>query len=228
MSWRLLFLTLLLAFGAAAFGGLQLGDWLVAHAPVAAPAPGQDAADPERVVLDANGKPFVAQPPQPLVDGTLGVPAQPSATAWQVPTVSLFETVSDPKVNIARDRLSASEAQELAEVTADLPAGPADVVTIDLAEPGEGSRPQPLPGQPPLTAMQPMGGTPVPAPQQATPTPAPAGGQDWRGALRNELQHCASLGFFERPSCSWNARNKYCAPNRAWGTIAECPRRPFD
>ena len=38
MSWRLLFATLLLALGASAWGGIQLGDWLVAHAPPAAPA----------------------------------------------------------------------------------------------------------------------------------------------------------------------------------------------
>ena len=39
------------------------------------------------------------------------------------------------------------------------------------------------------------------------------------GALRH-------AGLRERPSCSWAARNKYCAPNRAWGTMAECPARP--
>jgi len=240
MSWRLLFLILLLAFGASALGGLQLGDWLVAHAPVAAPVPGQDAADPDKVVLDADGKPFVAQPPQPLVDGTLGVPSAPGGTRWQVPTVSLFETVTDPGVNIARDSLSASEVMRLSEAGAALPQGPADVVTVDIAQPGEGSRPQPpmpeqpplqpqypIPGQPPYMAQAAQGGQAV-APRPAAPAQAPAQQQDWLAALRNELQHCATLGFFQRPSCAWNARNKYCAPNRAWGSVAECPRRAFD
>lgn len=77
MSWRLLFATLLLALGASAWGGIQLGDWLVAHAPPAAPAPGQDAAASQQPVLDANGRPYVAQPPQPRIDGTLGVPDNP-------------------------------------------------------------------------------------------------------------------------------------------------------
>ena len=31
MSWRFLFATLLVALGASAWGGIQLGDWLVAH-----------------------------------------------------------------------------------------------------------------------------------------------------------------------------------------------------
>jgi len=236
MSWRLLFLTLLLAVGAAAFGGVQLGDWLVAHAPMAAPPPGQDAADPDRVVLDANGRPYVAQPPQPRVDGTLGVPEGPRGAEWQVPTVSLFDTVTDPSVSLARDGLSEAEARELAEASSALPAGPADVVTVDLVRPGEGSRPQAIPGQPPIVPIVP--GLPPPpdsaAVAQAAPMPpapgqpAAPGQQDWRDALRRDLQQCASQGFFDRPSCSWAARNKYCAPNRAWGTIPECPRRPFD
>lgn len=98
MSWRFLFATLLIALGASAWGGIQLGDWLVAHAPVAAPAPGQDAAASQQPVLDANGRPYVAQPPQPRIDGTLGVPDKPSDREWQVNTVSLFDSVSDPAV----------------------------------------------------------------------------------------------------------------------------------
>lgn len=63
MSWRLLIATLLVALGAAAWGGIQLGDWLVAHAPQAAPAPGQEGDASQQPVLDANGRSYVAQPP---------------------------------------------------------------------------------------------------------------------------------------------------------------------
>ena len=87
MSWRVLVVTLLLALGASAWAGIQLGDWLVQHAPQAAPPPGQNENNQER--LDADGKPYVAQPPQPRVDGTLGVPEKAAATNWEVATVSL-------------------------------------------------------------------------------------------------------------------------------------------
>ena len=71
-------------------------------------------------------------------------------------------------------------------------------------------------------------GTPqmVQAPPPPPNTAPAAGAQGWQDALKRELAQCATQGFFERPSCSWNARNKYCAPNRAWGTMAECPARP--
>ncbi|MEN5067055.1 hypothetical protein [Achromobacter aegrifaciens] len=48
----------------------------------------------------------------------------------------------------------------------------------------------------------------------------------WVGELKNELARCATLGFFERPDCSWAARRQFCEPNRAWGNIKECPNRP--
>jgi len=49
---------------------------------------------------------------------------------------------------------------------------------------------------------------------------------NWLGELRSELDQCANAGFFERPTCAWNARNRYCAPNSAWGRVPECPQRP--
>ncbi|WP_254241846.1 hypothetical protein [Achromobacter pestifer] len=48
----------------------------------------------------------------------------------------------------------------------------------------------------------------------------------WVGELKNELARCATLGFFDRPDCAWAARKQFCEPNRAWGTIKECPNRP--
>ena len=213
MSWRLLFVTLLAALGASAWAGLQLGDWLVAHAPAATAPPGQDQPDPDQVVLDADGKPYVAQPPQPRVDGTLGVPRERDATDWNVPTVSLFETVTDPSVLIARDRLSPDEARKIADAGAALPSSPSDVATLDVTR-----SEAPAAGRPPVLQ-------PVEAPPAAPPAPPPEDAS-WQDSLRRELAHCATLGFFERPTCAWAARNKYCAPNAAWGSIDECPRRP--
>ncbi|WP_251880533.1 hypothetical protein [Achromobacter sp. Marseille-Q4954] len=48
----------------------------------------------------------------------------------------------------------------------------------------------------------------------------------WVEALKGELAHCATLGFFERPDCAWAARKQFCEQNRAWGAIKECPNRP--
>lgn len=222
MSWRFLFATLLVALGASAWGGIQLGDWLVAHAPTAAPAPGQDTLASQQPVLDANGRPYVAQPPQPRIDGTLGVPDKPADRQWQVNTVSLFDSVSDPSVKISRERISPEQAREIAANSqVPLPSGPSDVSMLDLQAPGTSAAING--GQ-----MQ-AGGYGTTQMVQAPPPPnssqAP-GAPGWQDALKRELAHCATQGFFERPSCSWAARNKYCGPNRAWGTMAECPARP--
>lgn len=48
----------------------------------------------------------------------------------------------------------------------------------------------------------------------------------WVDELKSELARCATLGFFERPDCSWAARRQFCEPNRAWGIVKECPNRP--
>jgi hypothetical protein len=220
MSWRFLFVTLLLALGVSAWGGVRLGDWLVEHSPPAAPKQVADA-DANQPVLDANGKPYTAQPPQPRVDGTLGVPDKPAETKWDISPNSLFETVTDPSVLISKSAVTADQARKLADASraAQSPGG-SDADALDLA-----------------AATQPQANN-VPGPIQVAGTFAPTNivqagvpaatptQQGWQTALRSELAQCANTGFFERPSCSWNARNKYCAPNRAWGTMPECPSRP--
>lgn len=223
MSWRFLFATLLIALGAAAWGGIQFGDWLVAHAPVAAPAPGQDE-DGSQPVLDANGRPYTAQPPQPRVDGTLGVPDQAGAREWQVNTVSLFDTNSNPNVQISRDSISMDRAREIAANSdVPLPTGPSDVTTLDVQSQNPLSIPVP---QIPSSGNQVQQNPPVALQNPPVSMPNRPGAAAWQGQLRAELAECAKQGFFDRPSCSWNARNKYCPPNRAWGTIEECPSRP--
>jgi len=215
MSWRVLLFTLLLAAGAAAFGGMQLGDWLVAHAPVVAPPPNPAGSDSDTVVLDADGKPYLAQPPQPLVNGALGVPEALPPVAWDGSRVSLLIVNTNPDVWVSANRLSSDELRHLAQAGAKLPDGPADVVPADMPTPGQGSR---------LTPTQ---APPMPTPSVVSATPPGRGrGGNWQEALRSELAQCAKLGFFDRPSCAWGARNRHCEPNQAWGAIPECPRRP--
>jgi len=208
MSWRVVIFTLLLAVGAAAFGGVQLGDWLVAHAPIAAAPPNPVGNDPDAVVLDADGKPYLAQPPQPLVNGVLGVPDAPMPVRWNAPKASLLIVNTNPDVWVSANKLSEAELRHIAQADARLPDGPADVLAVDLPTPGQGSL---------VTPQQVAANT--------TPVVSAHAGH-WQASLRNELTQCARLGFFDRPSCAWGARNRYCAPNQAWGTIPECPKRP--
>jgi len=229
MSWRLLLATLVVALGGAAWGGIQLGDWLVAHAPRAIPAPGQESDLSQQPVLDANGRPYVAQPPQPRIDGTRGVPDKPADTQWTVPTVSLFDTVTDPAVQISRNRLSIDEAREIAaHSSTSLPTGPSDIATLDLQTLGGSSsvaQPEQAQGANTTAGTLRVGTSMLAPPSVSAP---PAGAKGWQEALKRELAQCATQGFFERPTCSWNARNKYCEPNQAWGVIAECPRKDSD
>ncbi len=85
MSWRLLFLSLLIIAGAATWGGQQAGDWLIAHAPVSANVPNVTASDPNPVV-DAQGRPVQLQPQQPLMSGAQGVPQPLGQVQWQIDT----------------------------------------------------------------------------------------------------------------------------------------------
>ena len=73
-------------------------------------------------------------------------------------------------------------------------------------------------------AIQPID---VPAAPPAAPPTAASTGGDWQNSLRQELHACSSLGFFDRPSCAWAARNKYCGPNNAWGKTRDCPAKSF-
>lgn len=213
MSWRAILIIIVVVIGAAGVSGTQLGDWLVSRAPTAAPPPHAAGPD-EDTVLDADGRPYLAQPPQPRLNGTLGIPESHS-TQWDVPMVSLFETVSDPSVLISREKATPESLQ--------------------LVTSGASPMPQETPPQAPASSTEPVQPvylddpgypTTVTPTTVTTPAPAPRQSQQWQAALRHELQVCAdTMGFFERPSCAWAARRKYCEPNNAWGTIRECPER---
>jgi len=142
--------------------------------------------------------------------------------------VSNRDTVSDPAVKLSRERITQEQAREIAAASeVPLPQGSSDVSTLDLQAPGTGTAVNGGQTQQAPAQVQAGGyGNPQlvqPPPPNSSPAPGAPG---WQDALKRELAQCASQGFFERPSCSWAARNKYCAPNRAWGTMAECPARP--
>jgi hypothetical protein len=214
MSWRFMIAILVVAAGASAWGGIRLGDWLVAHGPVAPPIASESGIS-SVPVLDANGLPYVAQPPQPLMNGQQGVPEAPAQIAWQIPETSLDDTKSTAAIDLATTTISMDEARRIAESGGSQALqGIADVSGLGL---GGALNGQPLPLQPVEVAPPP----PPPAPVAAR------NDQAWQASLRQDLQACSAQGFFDRPSCAWAARNKYCEPNNAWGRTRDCPAKSF-
>ncbi|MDY0309470.1 MAG: hypothetical protein RBR29_06725 [Castellaniella sp.] len=206
MSWRLIFVVLLLAAGASAWGGLQLGDWLIAHGPAQIQMPKPHPELDQAVVLDANGKPYVASAPQVLPDGRQGVPELAPPVDWRIQQDSLLD--AGRPIALATTTISMDEAIELA------------------------SRNQLGDGLQGIAQFGSLGGSQVIQPIDVTTAPPPpptaqtaeADGQ-WQAAFQAELKACESLGFFSRPSCAWAARNKYCEPHAAWGRVAGCPAK---
>lgn len=209
MSWRSIFVILVVAAAASIWGGLQLGEWLVAHGPVAT-ATTHHAPLVTVPVLDADGKPYTARPPQPLVDGRLAVPDDLPLIAWEIPKSSLDETKSNQVIPVATTSITMVEAEQIA-------AGPGSLSGI--ADVGElmGALSQGTPIQP------------IEAPDAPTPQVTQAVGNSgaWQARLRQDLQACDAESFFDRPSCAWAARNKFCTPNNAWGKVADCPAKNF-
>ena len=212
MSWRILFLILLLAGIGAWQGGTHLGTWLVAQAPLSVTS--APSTDPS-ALLDADGKPLAPPPPQPRIDGTLGVPREMAPIEWTVEAViASYEDANssgkksddDDDDDENKEKSSERRDYEASAAGRGLPTGPRDIATVDLGLRGvaTGAKPQPTP------------------PANTGAIPAPLGGA-WQQALKKELDQCAKQGFFQRPSCIQNARNRHCAPNNAWGKVADCP-----
>lgn len=209
MSWRILIVLLLLAAGASAWGGVRLGEWLVAHGPVA-PVVAEHPELSDVPLLDANGLPFTAQPPQPLINGRQGVPEPITDIAWQIPEQGLSEITENPNIALATTSITMDEAVQIAASGNSGFHGIADVGDLGLGAAGFN------------TAM-------APPPIQPSNNQAAGGGnnQSWQNSLSQELQACSALGFFDRPSCAWAARNRYCEPNNAWGRTRDCPAKSF-
>lgn len=221
MSWRFIIAILIIALGASAWGGIRLGEWLVAHGPV---KPEVKTTPPELAevpVLGADGKPFVAQAPQPLVDGRQGVPEPPGPIPWELAAPTVAETQSDTPISLATTTITMEEAVQIANANPHGLKGLADVGDLmggggSIANPASADSPQ---------FIQPVDVTMPPPPPPVATGPQTTG--NWEAALNRELQACSQLGFFDRPSCSWSARNKYCEPNNAWGRTRDCPSKNF-
>ena len=203
MSWRVLIGFVVLVMAGSAMGGVALGNWLVDQSPGVTAEARTNTGQRLEVVRDAAGRPLSSVAPQPLVDGGMGVPPLPLATDWQVQGVSLFDTVLDPMVVLARGDQSFTVSDMLSSAGQGLAQGPSDVATIDV------TTTQPVASPPQVVAT---------APVAATPTYV-----DWRVQLTQAINACSSVGFFSRPNCIERARKKFCEPNKAWGQDENCP-----
>ncbi len=223
MSWRTLFVFLVLAAVASWQGGIQLGEWLVSRAPesIASAAGPKDTKDQ---VLDANGKPFTPQPPQPRVDGTLGIPRASAPVEWTITAIPASITdVGNTAMAVDSEGNYERRDSELAAGGSELAHSQSDIATLDIAtsavktpQPAAASRA--LPGSPAMEGVRTSTNT--------DPTKAPViTVYSWTQNLKKEIDQCANLGFFQRPTCIQNARNKFCAPNNGWGRTADCPAR---
>lgn len=205
MSWRILILMLLLAAGFSTWGGISAGHWLVAHAPEAPPLP-ELLDDENDAVLDADGNPYVAQAPQPLVNGRLGVPEPLEPINWEVAEKSLAHYRFSSPISIGTTTISMEQAIDIAQGDGITIAGMASVG--DLLN-RDGSQ-----------SIQ-----PIDIPDIENTKPEQSQNTNWQQDLHQALEACKSEGFFSRPTCAWNARNKYCGPNNAWGKIDACPAK---
>ena len=210
MSWRLLIVVFLMAIGASVWGGIALGNWLIEHGPLRAPNMAELIEPTVMPTLDADGKPFTAIPPQPLINGRLGVTEPIDPIDWAINNPSADK--DNPPIALATTRITMAEAQ--AALTR------SDSGLQGIANVGNLGRPNAA-----NTEIQPVdiSTPPPPPPQVVTGTTDPK----WQGALQRELHACSQRSFFDRPSCSWDVRNKYCGPNNAWGRVAGCPSKSF-
>jgi len=61
-----------------------------------------------------------------------------------------------------------------------------------------------------------------------SPVDTPVLADAWQAELSQALQTCETrFSVFDRPSCVWAARNRYCSAHQAWGQIENCPARNF-
>jgi len=194
MSWRVLILFLLLAVVASWQGGRQLGLWLIDQAPESI-ASTSSAKNDRSLVLDADGKPLAPQPPQPRIDGTLGVPKEMEPVEWSIaPIIASREDANSYEKEGEEDEESEGDERDGNTEGTDR------IRTVDA--------------RPPVS---------VPTSPRPSVTSMPL--FDWQDSLKQELAQCNSVGFFRRPGCIDAAQNKFCGPNNAWGKVAACPDR---
>jgi hypothetical protein len=219
MSWRVLIVFLVLAAVGSWQGGVQLGNWLVTRAPdtIASVAD----KDYKTLPLDAQGRPITAQPPQPRIDGTLGVPRELDPIEWAIEAVTANDFETDPNgMKVEGDDDDDDDAQTENKVSEGSETADASRLAQGTGE--RTNRPDGASTQPsPSASGQRPAAPPVPPGITVTVT-------SWQQSLKQELEQCSKVGFFQRPTCLQSARNKYCAPNNAWGKTSECPARQMD
>jgi hypothetical protein len=208
MSWRVLIVFLVLAAVASWQGVVQLGNWLVTRAPdtIASVAD----KDFKTLKLDALGRPIPAQPPQPRIDGTLGVPREVEPIEWVLEAITAADFETDPNsMKVEGDEDDEALVSEGSETADAKRLGQDATRRTDATDVSASSTSAPVqrPAAPPV-------------PPGVTVTVI-----SWQQSLKQELEQCSKTGFFQRPTCLQTVRNKYCAPNNAWGRTPDCPTR---
>jgi hypothetical protein len=146
MSWSAITLFLLLAIVASWQGGRQLGLWLVDQAPESI-ASALTPKNESGTALDADGKPLAPQPPQPRIDGTLGVPKEMAPVEWTIAPV-LASRADANSYDKDGDKEEESEEEQNKESSSD------SVRTVDVFAPSANffaSRPNTPPPIPALS-----------------------------------------------------------------------------
>lgn len=209
MSWRFLTLFLVLCMGGAALAGMVVGNWLVNEAPVIDEGTRTNIGHNSEQVLDASGRPLAAIAPQPLTDGTLGMPRESIQPMWEIQPVSLFDANLDPMVTLAIGSQGFTIGDVLSQAGAGLGQGASDVATLDVTQGNTA-------GDPINQLAQNSQGT-------SKPAASASGADNWSDALDRAIRACESVGFFSRPGCIEQARQRFCGPNNAWGKHRHCP-----
>lgn len=211
MSWRVLIVFLVLAGVASWQGGVQLGNWLVTRAPDTVASVSDK--DYKTLKFDALGRPITAQPPQPRIDGTLGVPRELVPIEWAIEAITADDLETDPnRMKVEGDEDDDESTVSEGSETADAKRSARDA--RERSDPAANSAVTSDPARRPAAP---------PVPPGITVTVI-----SWQQSLKQELEQCSKVGFFQRPTCLQNARNKYCAPSDAWGKTADCPARQHE
>lgn len=228
--WARISIFIVAALMVAAAGGAWFGHLLVQQAPKS-PVPAAAGSTP--IAIGLNGG-QIPEPPQPLLDGSLGIPER--TPAIPVPEAPLVSILDDENVPI---RVSSASSTSRSSGDDDLEAlllrennflsnsgaagnGVAGVTPQDSA----GMVAQAAPAAPPQPAPRRDGELPpelafaVALPADAPP---PSSTPAWLGNLRASLARCTTQRYFSQNECEQRLRLQHCEPNRGWGQVPECP-----
>lgn len=218
---------LLAAFPVAAvIGGIVLGQWLSERAPVDQAAVAAAAGGPIEIsrLPMASGS-GVPEPPQPLPDGTRGVPPRMVSDGLVVKTVMASVVEQPPAgVIVSTQRPSAAAIAAAspspygdAPVPVVVPGTYSDIAPVNAVDDSGFIPDGPAPGT--TVGMN----SAAPAPARAQPISANPNMPAWQRVLRIALERCESQGSHQAV-CVNEARENYCASNNGYGIVPECGR----